>query len=131
MGRKKKILNMTNVKAYILNNCHKCDFQTLDVCEKYKVSKDFLNKNFRAAFNTSIRQYVINIRIERGYKMLQKNPKMKVCDVAKKCGMNNAELFSKYYFRKYGTYPKGYVWIDDKDINEEFLMWEKEMFRFE
>ena len=79
-----------------------------DLCNNCFCSKTTLSIEFKKVFGTTITKYINKKRMERAAKILQDCPNLAVNIVSSKCGIEDANYFSKLFINEYGVPPTKY-----------------------
>lgn len=102
---KKKYSPIERVCKYIENNYS--EMITLeDILTFYPFSKSKLCRDFKAEYNMSIFEKIMETRLKNARYMLKSNPDTKLSTVARSCGFSDASYFCKVYKKFYGESPK-------------------------
>ena len=81
------------------------DLMREDVMKRFRIGRHHLNDLLNThAEGMSFPQYINSIRMEVAYKLISKNPKLAVADIARKVGLT-APNFRELFKRKYGVTP--------------------------
>ncbi len=102
----KNIKEINKVLAYIHNNfCEKIDNKT--IAELIGYHSYYVNRLMKKATGTTLRQYVIDCRINAAKKCLTETD-LSILEVSEKCGYKNFSNFSNDFKRKCGISPSVY-----------------------
>lgn len=93
-----RIMNFIDVNIYEMRS-----FNEITKFTNYNYS--YTSTLFKNTTGTTIRQYVLNKKMEIAYLLLQEG-KMKIFEIAEKLHYSDANAFSKAYKQKYGVSPK-------------------------
>ena len=74
------------------------------ICRHAYVSRSSLQRYFAQRFDTSPKQYILNLRMEMAVRLLTEN-EMTIAEVANACGFQDAKYFSRIFRQTYGTSP--------------------------
>ena len=77
-----------------------------DILTFYPFSKSKLCRDFKAEYNMSIFEKIMETRLKNARYMLKSNPDTKLSTVARSCGFSDASYFCKVYKKFYGESPK-------------------------
>lgn len=80
--------------------------------EEYKMSKHALRIGFKKIFEKSIKDYCLNMKMERALEMLQAGG-MKVSDVAYQTGYSNPSHFISIFKRRFGSSPGSFLKVKE------------------
>lgn len=80
-----------------------------DVVDSLNYSETFLNKKFKEAMGVTFIEYLNRYRIQKALEILQKNPHIRVHEVAWKCGISDEKYFRNVFKKYIGCSPKEYV----------------------
>ncbi len=83
------------------------DIQTSDLAETFFVSRAKLNRDFENAISTSIKQYVLRLRISHAKFLLRRG--VDCAEAAQSCGFGNAQYFNRVFRRLTGETPGHYA----------------------
>jgi AraC-like DNA-binding protein len=83
------------------------DLRTEEIAERFFVSRAKLNRDFEEVTGTSIKQYILRLRISHAKFLLRRGGDCG--DVAKQCGFGNAQYFNRVLRRMEGQTPGQYV----------------------
>lgn len=97
---------MKNMVAYIQKN-YRSKVTLSEICEAGNVGKSKCNVLFDKYMNMSPIEYVKNLRIEQGAKLLTLSD-MSVTDIAYEVGFTDSSYFSKAFSKKIGITPLKY-----------------------
>ena len=75
---------LEKVKAYIADNPEK-DLSIETLADRFFLSTSYLRKLFKTLYNTSIKRYVLDVRMQKARQLLE-NPKLKIVDIAQATG---------------------------------------------
>lgn len=96
--------NVEKTKAYILS--HLTDDLSLNVIGKAMgFNSVYLSRIFKQQSGESIREYIENCRMDLGKKLIV-NSRMKIYEVAQKCGYQNTAYFIKIFRTHFGITPQ-------------------------
>lgn len=77
------------------------------LCREFNVSKNALYEKFRSAFGSTVNDYIISKRLEKG-KTLLLNTDMPISRIAEECGFGSYTYFSKLFKCENGLSPISY-----------------------
>lgn len=83
------------------------NLQTVEIAENFFVSRAKLNRDFENATATSIKQYVLRLRINHAKFLLRRGEDC--AEVAQSCGFGNAQYFNRVFRRMEGVTPGQYA----------------------
>lgn len=83
------------------------NLQTANIAEAFFVSRAKLNRDFEHATSTSIKQYVLRLRISHAKFLLRRG--VDCAEVAQGCGFGNAQYFNRAFRRIEGITPGQYA----------------------
>lgn len=111
-SRNRSILRIPELKKveeysmYIKENITK-DLSIKNLSRESGLNPNKLQSGFKYLFNTSINQFIINIRLDQA-KTLLKNKELSIISIAEEVGLESTSYFSKIFKKKYGITPKKY-----------------------
>lgn len=95
---------MIAIKDYLLSNLDK-HVSLEEICDKFYVSNSKLRRDFKKVFGTSLRQFVINTKLEQAkYTLI--NEGVSITEVARLYGYSSISKFSEAFKKKFGISPK-------------------------
>ncbi len=106
----KTILNETEksqadrVAKLVADNIGNSDFTINELARELGISRTQLYVDIKRLFNTSPNNYILNVRIERGRKLLL-DPHPTISEVAYSCGFTDPRYFSQCFRKITGTTP--------------------------
>ncbi len=102
--------NKTLIPAirFIEKNYGNSDITNTLLAEKCNISEVYLRKLFLKNFNTTPKQYIMDIRISRAKQLLSEG-RLKINAVCEMCGFSNPYHFSRYFKEKTGLTPTEYM----------------------
>ena len=84
-----------------------------DLCNNCFCSKTTLSIDFKKEFGITITKYITKKRMERAAKMLKDNKNLAINYVSSKCGIDDANYFTKLFISEYGISPSKYKGYED------------------
>ena len=111
-SRNRSILRIPELKKieeysmYIKENIRK-DLSIKNLSRESGLNPNKLQSGFKYLFNTSINQFIINVRLDQA-KTLLKNKELSIISIAEEVGLESSSYFSKIFKKKYGITPKKY-----------------------
>ena len=105
-SKTKVVEDMKAVISYIQENCGK-DITLEDMADYLKISRSYLCREFKKVVHMTPFEYLLEIRIDQGCKMLE-NTDLSIGEIAGKCGFNSFSYFTKIFGEKVGCSPKEY-----------------------
>lgn len=94
-----------------------------DIAQLCNISTGYLSTIFKHFTNTTIPKYITNIRLQKAIELL-KDPTISISHIAKVCGFNNVNYFTRVFRSNFGVIPTIYREenlfdkISQKDISE-------------
>ncbi len=79
---------------------------TEELARRYFVSRAKLNRDFEQVAKTTVKQYVLQLRLNYAKHLLRLG--MRAKDVGKTCGFCSAQYFSRMFYRQTGQTPGAY-----------------------
>ncbi len=89
---------------FLRDNALMSDLSVSEVCRKYMISETGFRRYFGELFGTSPIKYINEIRIREAEKLLI-GTKMRVEDIAYRCGFNDVKYFSRVFSKYRGCPP--------------------------
>lgn len=77
------------------------------IADKVYLSPNYLNASFKKEMNKTLKQYIIDCRVERAKEMLRER-KYKIKDIASECGFADSGYFTKAFRKEVGMTPIEY-----------------------
>ncbi len=77
------------------------------LCEMFGCSRTTLMNSFKARYNTTLGEYLNELRLKNAKKMLDNSTKS-IKAIASECGFSDQNYFSKVFRKKYGKTPSEY-----------------------
>lgn len=74
------------------------------LCKELNVSKNYLYDKFKASFGTTVNEYIIEKRLQKGKKLLQSTD-YSINRIAEETGIGSYTYFSRLFKEKYGYPP--------------------------
>ena len=97
---------ISDVIMYIVHNLN-THLTTPDIAERFFVSRDKLNRDFKKYVQMSIRNFIMESRMNLAKSLLVEN-KMNICEIATSCGFENEKYFYSFFKKNTGLTPKEY-----------------------
>ena len=92
-----------DIYDYIMNNCEK--HITLEaVAKHFNYCTSSISKLLRQHYNISFKQLLIELRLNKGYWLLE-NTDYNFKEIAEKIGYCNGQHFTNAFYKKYGRKP--------------------------
>lgn len=98
---------IADVPLYILQHLSE-NLRTNDIAQAFFVSRDKLNKDFSAYMQTSVRKFIIALRLNKAKQMLQSGQ----CSarlITEQCGFENEIYFYTFFKKSVGMTPREYA----------------------
>lgn len=92
---------------YIHNNYSNPNLSLSDIAENVHLSVGYLCVLFKSETNTTIKNYIVDVRIDEARKLLAEGYD-KIYYVANSVGYVSSQYFSQVFFKKVGMYPNEY-----------------------
>ena len=80
-----------------------------DVASYACVSPGYMSKSFKRIMGTSLVDYINSMKIERAKDMMEKDPSLRIADIALALGFHNIYYFSKVFRKVEGVPPTEYL----------------------
>lgn len=95
------------------------DISSTVIAEKLNVSDGYLRLLFRREMDCTVKDYILNYRIEKAKILLLENTK-KIYEIAEECGFSSSQHFSRVFRQTTGIAPGEFKQRDKgADIDEE------------
>ena len=120
--RKKDLVGMTDIDLTsndeeFLKRCIACvqknignfDFDQQQFAEQTGNSKSTLYKKLKSLTGMNTSAFIRSIRMKTACEVLEKNPTIRVSDLAYSVGYNDPKYFSSCFMKDYGVLPTEYV----------------------
>ena len=78
------------------------------LAKECNISEIYLRKLFDKHLNTTPKQYILEIRLQKAKQMLSENT-LKISAISKKCGFSSANNFWRFFKTKTGITPVEYA----------------------
>ena len=98
---------ISDVIMYIVHNLDS-HLTTPDIAERFFVSRDKLNRDFKKYAQMSIRNFIMESRINLAKSLLVQK-KMNIRQIATQCGFENEKYFYSFFKQSTGLTPKEYA----------------------
>jgi AraC-like DNA-binding protein len=100
--------DISNIKRYMDEHFNLSDLSITSLSEKSGISEVYLRKLFSAHYNTSPRQYVLNLRIQKAKQLLTDTP-LRMTTIAAQCGFSSQYHFCRIFKERTGLTPTQYA----------------------
>ncbi|WP_299130654.1 AraC family transcriptional regulator [uncultured Winogradskyella sp.] len=109
---KRKILRQATIERLkeaveIIEN----EIDTVDnidiLAKRVGINQNTLQRAFKSLYNSSIKEYITNHRIEKAKELLETTD-LNITEITYKIGINSRSYFSKIFKKRYGLTPKAY-----------------------
>lgn len=98
---------ITQVPLWILRHLSE-NLHTGDIAQAFYVSRDKLNKDFFAYMQTSVRKFIISLRLNKAKQLLMEG-NVSVQEITEQCGFENEIYFYTFFKKNVGMTPKEYA----------------------
>lgn len=98
---------ITRVPLYIFRHLSE-NLHTSDICQAFYVSRDKLNKDFFAYMKTSVRKFIMSLRLNKAKQLLMAG-NVSAQDISEQCGFENEIYFYTFFKKNTGLTPKEYA----------------------
>lgn len=99
---------IVKIIKYINNNYQK-DLSLQDISEKFDVSTFYISRLFRLKKDTTFKEYINSLRVEKAKHIMTEEPNITVHELAQRVGYNRSETFYRVFKNIEGDTPKGYL----------------------
>lgn len=100
----KSIIDMS---CKYINDNYDRNIGASDIAELCNISTGYLSTIFKHFTNTTIPKYITNIRLQKAIDLL-KDPTISISHIAKVCGFNNVNYFTRVFRSNFGVIPTIY-----------------------
>ncbi|MGE5340872.1 MAG: helix-turn-helix transcriptional regulator [Candidatus Omnitrophota bacterium] len=110
-GRKKKENLVDKVVAFIIDSELE-DLGKLTIkglAERFAVSHSHLSREFVAARNMKLREFVLRVKLLKCAMLMHQNNEISVKELSNKMGIENPEYFNKVFKEHFGDAPSRYM----------------------
>ncbi len=97
---------ISDVIMYIVHNLD-THLTTPDIAERFFVSRDKLNRDFKKYAQMSIRSFIMESRMNLAKSLLMEK-KMNIREISTRCGFENEKYFYSFFKQNTGLTPKEY-----------------------
>lgn len=101
------VLLADSVEAYLIRNYNK-NITSEVLSKEFGFVPSYISRIFKRQKGLSPNEYMTKYRIELAKKLIEKDPGMKIKEVAEAVGFNEAYYFSKTFKRETGMWPTEY-----------------------
>jgi YesN/AraC family two-component response regulator len=112
-----------DISCKYINDNYGSNIGATDIAEICNISTGYLSTIFKHFTNSTIPKYITNIRLQKAIELL-KDPTIPISKIAKVCGFNNVNYFTRVFKINFGVIPTIYReenlfdQISKKDISE-------------
>ena len=92
---------------FILDNYHVSNITNADLANICNISEVYFRRLFRTHFNTSPKQYILSLRLQKAKQLLSEG-KQKICSIANDCGFESNAHFCRIFKEQMGITPREY-----------------------
>lgn len=111
LQEKKELLDSsrwgTDIRRFIHNNYFDMDLNLNTLAEHFKVSPSYLSKKYKEQYQSSVIDYLYEIRIRNSIKLIQ-DTNMKITEIAQMVGFADSNAFIRIFKKISGTTPGKY-----------------------
>ena len=93
---------------YIKKNISNPELSNLLVSQNTNISEVYLRKLFAAKYNTSPKQYILDMRIQKAKHLLANSP-YSITAIGTECGFSSLYIFSRCFKNRVGISPTEYA----------------------
>jgi AraC-like DNA-binding protein len=98
---------LEDVKSYILDNI-KEQITLDDIANNIGYNKEYIIRIFKNEFGLTPHAFLMNEKVNYAKKLLDKNDKLSICDIAVDIGFYDQSHFTKLFKKSFATTPKKY-----------------------
>ena len=69
------------------------------------VSREHLSRLFKRETGFNLSEYLMIYRLQKAEALLRREPRLRISEVARRCGFSDSNYFSKAFHKVYGTSP--------------------------
>lgn len=102
----KNLEKLSHITKYIMEN-YKEDISLESVAKTFGFSATYLSRIFQKYARINYKAYLINIRVEYGFKQLS-NTEDSISDIALNNGFSDSRSFAKAFYKRFGLLPSDY-----------------------
>lgn len=84
-------------------------YNVMQMAEDMAMSKTTLYTKLKQLTDMNISSFIRSVRLKAACRMLEKNPKMRISDIAYNVGFSSPKYFSRCFRAEFGMLPKEYV----------------------
>ena len=93
---------------YVKEHYHE-DLSLTDLADRFNLSSNYISTLFKTFTGENFRDYTNISKIDRAIEIMKENPAIKIYDVAKMVGYDNANSFIRMFKRYKGVTPGQYM----------------------
>lgn len=93
--------------SYVEDN-YNHDISLYTLADYLNVSQSYASKIFKQQTGENFKDYLTNVRLKKAVELMEKNPRMKIGDIAESVGYTSFSL-SRAFTKKYGKSPSDYI----------------------
>ena len=94
------------MERIIQPNLSEDEFSVEDIARQVYLSKRHLNRLLKAECGMSVKEVLIEMRLQEAYRLLQSEPGIVIKDVSFRVGYNKPSYFSKIFRQRFGISPR-------------------------
>jgi len=83
------------------------DIALAELSAKFHLNSDYISRKFKQAFQMTVVDYICRIRVDKA-KLLLKNPRLKIAEVAERVGYQDEKYFSRVFKKMEQVSPRDY-----------------------
>lgn len=102
------------VESIIQPKLNDDDLSVEDIARQVYLSKRHLNRLLKAECGMSVKEVLIEMRLQEAYRILQTEPGIVIKDVAFRIGYNKPSYFSKIFRQRFGISPREVMRYESK-----------------
>ena len=99
---------MTRAVACVENHLDDDEYDVNQMADEMNVGRTTLFNKLKSLTGMNISAFIRNVRLKAACKMIEKNPKMRISDIAYEVGFSSSKYFSRCFKAEFGMTPKEY-----------------------
>lgn len=105
--------------SIVYGNIDNSDFNIIDFASEMALSRSALFEKIKSATGMTPNEFILDIRLKEGLKLLKNNTELNISDISYKTGFSSPHYFSKSFKKKYKESPLTWRKKNAKQINQE------------
>ncbi|MBQ8397664.1 MAG: helix-turn-helix domain-containing protein [Clostridia bacterium] len=79
------------------------------IAAAFYISRNKLSADFKQFTNTTLHQFIVNLRFEHAKELLRKKEPLSIREIAQQCGFENEYYFYEFFKKQSGITPREYI----------------------